>query len=312
MHPMAERSGEFQSLDGRRVAFSRYGPDGGRPVLFHYGSPGTRHLGPRMVDAVERHGVQLLVLERPGYGASTRRPGRSIADVVADAAALVEMQGMWESYWSSRQGVWRRRFRHAEQSLAKQGEVSHVRYRPRGQRYDDGDPRWDLYDACEELAQRSWQGAATDGTTLSHPSVRQYLRETHEAAAAAGAVDLNLLCIGGSPVAFVYGYCHDGSIYGLRRGYDAARCRGGAGNVLLCYTLRDSFARGDRRYDMGVGSLASKRSFLTRRVPILRVSHFARGALRAQLVRLKRWWQSRQLPASTAVDRAQEDTADAR
>lgn len=97
MHPMAERSGEFQSLDGRRVAFSRYGPDGGRPVLFHYGSPGTRHLGPRMVDAVERHGVRLLVLERPGYGASTRRPGRSIADVVADAAALVEMQG-WERF----------------------------------------------------------------------------------------------------------------------------------------------------------------------------------------------------------------------
>lgn len=103
MHPMAERSGEFQSLDGRRVAFSRYGPDGGRPVLFHYGSPGTRHLGPRMVDAVERHGVRLLVLERPGYGASTRRPGRSIADVVADAAALVEMQG-WErfSVWVGR------------------------------------------------------------------------------------------------------------------------------------------------------------------------------------------------------------------
>ena len=39
----------------------------------------------------------------------------------------------------------------------------------------------------------------------------------------------------------------------------------GAGNVLLAYTLRDSFARGDRLYDMGVGSLASKRYFLTRR-----------------------------------------------
>jgi CelD/BcsL family acetyltransferase involved in cellulose biosynthesis len=231
---------------------------------------------------------------------------------VWDYTSLVEMQGTWESYWSSRKGVWRRRFRHAEQLLAKQGEVSHVRYRPRGRPHDDGDPRWDLYDACEELARRSWQGTATDGTTLSHPSVRQYLRETHEAAAAAGAVDLNLLLVGGSPAAFVYGYYHAGSVYGLRRGYDAARCRGGAGNVLLCYTLRDSFARGDRRYDMGVGSLASKKSFLTCRAPILRVSHFAPGTILAQLVRLKRWWQSRQLPASTAVDRAHKDTADAR
>ena len=196
---------------------------------------------------------------------------------VWDHTALVEMNGTWPSYWSSRKGGWRRRFRHAEQQLAEQGEVSHVRYRPLGRPHDDGAPRWDLYDACEDLARRSWQGAATDGTTLSHASVREYLRETHEAAAAAGAVDLNLLLIDGSPVAFVYGYCHGGSVYGLRRGYDAAGCRGGAGNVLLAYTLRDSFARGDRLYDMGVGSLASKRSFLTRRLPILRVSHVAPG-----------------------------------
>jgi CelD/BcsL family acetyltransferase involved in cellulose biosynthesis len=240
-----------------------------------------------------------------------RSAGFSAYATVWDHTALVEMDGTWQSYWSLRKGAWRRRFHYAEEKLAEQGEVSYVRYRPLGRPYDDGAPRWDLYDTCEELARQSWQGSATDGTTLSHASVRGFLRETHAAAAAAGAVDLNLLLIDGSPVAFVYGYYHGGSLYGLRRGYDAARCRGGAGTVLLAYTLRDSFARGDRLYDMGVGSLASKRYFLTRRLPILRVSHFAPGA-RAQLVRLKRWWQARQLPASTAVGRAQEDTADAR
>jgi hypothetical protein len=186
-----------------------------------------------------------------------------------------------------------------------------VRYRPRGRPHDDGAPRWDLYDACEDLARRSWQGEARDGTTLSHESVRDFFRETHQAAAAAGAVDLNLLLVDGSPVAFVYGYCHRGSLYGLRRGYDAACCRAGAGNVLLGYTLRDSFARGDRFYDMGVGSLASKRYFETRLLPILRFSHFAPLAARAQLVRLKRWWQSRR-PASIAVGRDQEGTTDSR
>ena len=205
-----------------------------------------------------------------------------------------------------REGAWLRRFRHAENKLAGQGEVSYVRYRPRGQTLGDGDPRWDLYDACEKLALHSWQGAATDGTTLSHEAVRAFFRETHQAAAAAGQLDLNLLCIDGATVAFVYGYHHNGYVYGLRRGYDAQRSREGAGTVLLAHTLRDSFARGDRMYDMGVGSLASKRHFLTRQLPILRMSHFPLLPLRAQLLRAKRWWQAGRDPVSTAAGRAQD------
>ena len=81
------------------------------------------------------------------------------------------------------------------------------------------------------------------------------------------------------------------------------RTREGAGNVLLAYMLRDSFARGDRLYDMGVGSLESKRHFQTRLLPMLRYSHFPPLALRAQVLRLKRWWQGRRLPASIAVGR---------
>ncbi|MGA8015221.1 MAG: alpha/beta fold hydrolase, partial [Candidatus Dormiibacterota bacterium] len=94
---MVEESGEFRSADGRRVAFSRYGPAGGHRVIFHYGTPGTRHLGPRMTEVMERHGVEMLVLDRPGYGGSTRWPGRRIADMVEDAAALATLHG-WERF----------------------------------------------------------------------------------------------------------------------------------------------------------------------------------------------------------------------
>ena len=190
---------------------------------------------------------------------------------VWNRTAIVELSGSWDSYWSGREGAWLRRFRHAERKLAEQGAISYVRYRPAGALHNDGSPRWDLYDVCEEIARRSWQGAATNGTTLSHETVREFLRETHAAAAAAGAVDLNLLLLGGEPAAFIYGYASGGYVYGPRRGYDARRSREGAGNVLLAYTLRDSFARGDRLYDMGVGSLKSKRHFQTRLTAIMRV-----------------------------------------
>ncbi len=113
-------------------------------------------------------------------------------------------------------------------------------------------------------------------------------------------MDLNLLLLDGSPVAFIYGYHYRGYVYGLRRGYDPARAPEGAGNVLLAYTLRDSFARRDRLYDMGVGSLESKRYFQTRVVPVLRLSHFPPLAPRTQLLRLARWWQGRRLPIRVA------------
>jgi CelD/BcsL family acetyltransferase involved in cellulose biosynthesis len=230
----------------------------------------------------------------------------------ADRSAVADLGGSWDSYWSSRKGAWLRRYHHAERALAEQGDVSYVRYRPAGSASDDGLPRWDLYNICEELARRSWQGTATDGTTLSHEPIRTFLREVHEAAAAAGAVDLNLLLIDGLPVAFIYGYHYGGYVYGLRRGYDASRSREGAGNVLLAYTVRDSFARGDRIYDMGVGSLESKRHLQTRLLPILRCSHYPPSAPRTQVLRLKRWWQSRRLRVSAAAVRTDSPTAEAR
>ena len=94
---VAEESGEFRAADGRTVTFSRYGARGGRPVVCHSGTPGTRHFGPRMLDQVERHGIELLVLDRPGYGTSSRLPGRCIADVAADVASMVDLQG-WDRF----------------------------------------------------------------------------------------------------------------------------------------------------------------------------------------------------------------------
>jgi CelD/BcsL family acetyltransferase involved in cellulose biosynthesis len=233
---------------------------------------------------------------------------------VWDRTAIVELSGTWDAYWAGRKGAWLRRFRHGERKLAEQGEISCVRYRPAGAQQNDGSPRWDLYDACEEIARQSWQGAAANGTTLSHEAVRGFLRDAHAAAAAAGAVDLNLLLLDAEPVAFVYGYHRNGYVYGLRRGYDGRRSREGAGNVLLAYALHDGFARGDRIYDMGVGSLPSKRHFQTRLAPILRFSHYPPLALRTQLLRAKRWWQGHRtaLPAFIAVGRVQDRAADAR
>lgn len=214
---------------------------------------------------------------------------------VYDRAAVVDLRGGWDAYFHARPRAWRRNYRACQKKLAEQGEVSLLRYRPRGSDEGDGDPRWDLYDTCEDLARRSWQGAAADGTTLSHVEIRQFLRDAHAAAAAAGAVDLNILHVGGRPLAFAYNYHWRGYVYGLRAGFDAQAPHDGLGTLLLGESIGESFARGDRLYDLGVGSLECKRHFRTGLLDIFRLSHFPLTPLRAQLLRAKRWLEGRQI-----------------
>ena len=210
-----------------------------------------------------------------------------------DRTAVVELQGGWDHYLATRDSTWRKKYSRRQRVLAKRGKVELLRYRPRGDAQGDGDPRWDLYDACEELARRSWQGASSTGTTLSHEAVRPFLRDAHAMAAAAGIVDLNLLTVDEHPVAFAYNYCYRGHVYGLRIGFDPQWKRYSVGMILCGRSVEDSFARGDWLYDMGVGSLDIKRPVQTRCLPLLRCSHYHPASPRSQLLRTRRWLQSR-------------------
>jgi CelD/BcsL family acetyltransferase involved in cellulose biosynthesis len=254
-----------------------------------------------------RHDWDMIELRWSGIGASDREQTESAMRTVGlqayrtvwDQTAVIDLPDSWDTYWASRTKKWRCSVNRWQRRLADCGEVSYLRYRPRGESHGEGDPRWDLYDACEELARRSWQGSSTSGTTLSHESVRPFLRDVHAAAARVGAVDLNLLLLNGRPLAFAYNYQWRGSVYGLRMGYDAEVSRQGPGNVLFAWAIRDSIERGDYFHDMGVGSLDIKRHFLTRVVPVLRYSHYPVSVPRTQVLRLKRWIEQSRLPADS-------------
>ncbi|MGH3172182.1 MAG: alpha/beta fold hydrolase, partial [Trebonia sp.] len=84
-------------IGDRVVNYCLYGPEDGTPVISHNGSPGTRWKRPNMVAAIERSGVRMLVHDRPGYGGSTRKAGRRVADAAEDVRALADALG-WERF----------------------------------------------------------------------------------------------------------------------------------------------------------------------------------------------------------------------
>jgi pimeloyl-ACP methyl ester carboxylesterase len=91
---------QLRTPDDRVLQVREDGDLGGRPVLVHAGSPGSRVVFSRDVDRARRRGIRLISYDRPGYGASTRLEGRSVGDCAEDvrtiAAALdIERLAVW-------------------------------------------------------------------------------------------------------------------------------------------------------------------------------------------------------------------------
>jgi pimeloyl-ACP methyl ester carboxylesterase len=68
-------------------------PPGAGLLVYHHGTPGAGPLDPNLVGPARAAGLQVVELVRPGYGGSTRQPGRSVADVALMAAVLADHLG---------------------------------------------------------------------------------------------------------------------------------------------------------------------------------------------------------------------------
>ena len=89
--------------DGRSLDVYVAGPTGGDVLLFHDGTPGAGTPGRKFLAAAGERSLRYVAFSRPGYGASTRRPGRSVADVAADAVTVLDHLGAGRCYtmgWS--------------------------------------------------------------------------------------------------------------------------------------------------------------------------------------------------------------------
>ena len=82
--------------DGRTLEYADGGPEDGVPLVMQHGTPSGAVLYGGLVDAAAAHGFRTILPGRPGYGGSTPRPGRLVADVAGDVAALLDRLGLDE------------------------------------------------------------------------------------------------------------------------------------------------------------------------------------------------------------------------
>ena len=88
------RDGILRRDDGRTLHFHDQGPPDGKPVFWLHGTP---NIGlppePLFADA-ERLGLRWIGYDRPGYGGSSKHPGRDLASSARDVAAIADLLGI--------------------------------------------------------------------------------------------------------------------------------------------------------------------------------------------------------------------------
>jgi pimeloyl-ACP methyl ester carboxylesterase len=84
--------------DGRSLEVEISGPDGATPLVVHHGTPGERSQYPPFTDAAVANGLRHVSYSRPGYGGSSRLPGRAVADCAADTAEILAYLGADRCY----------------------------------------------------------------------------------------------------------------------------------------------------------------------------------------------------------------------
>jgi pimeloyl-ACP methyl ester carboxylesterase len=83
-----------ETANGRRLGVHEGGDPGGAPVVIHHGTPASGLPYARSEALAREQGIRLIGYDRPGYGDSTRLPGRSIADCAADVGAIADALGL--------------------------------------------------------------------------------------------------------------------------------------------------------------------------------------------------------------------------
>jgi pimeloyl-ACP methyl ester carboxylesterase len=79
--------------DGRDLHVLIAGAETGMPLVVHEGTPVGLVVHPPTVRAARERGLRIVQIARPGYEESTPLPGRTVGDVAADTAAVLDELG---------------------------------------------------------------------------------------------------------------------------------------------------------------------------------------------------------------------------
>jgi pimeloyl-ACP methyl ester carboxylesterase len=89
---------------GRHLEVLSAGPEDGRCLLWHSGTPSSAAIFPPSLAAAAERGLRYVTFSRAGYSTSTPNPGRSISDVVEDVTTVLDALGFHSFFCAGQSG----------------------------------------------------------------------------------------------------------------------------------------------------------------------------------------------------------------
>lgn len=86
--------GRIKLHDGRMLGYAEYGSRSGQPVFYCHGFPASRFEAALANRAAQDVNVRLLSFDRPGYGLSDHKPGRTLLDWAQDMECVADRLGI--------------------------------------------------------------------------------------------------------------------------------------------------------------------------------------------------------------------------
>ncbi len=80
--------------DGRLLGYAECGAAEGKPLFFFHGMPGSRREAELADAAAKRLGIRIIAADRPGYGLSDFKPGRTFLEWPDDVLELADALGI--------------------------------------------------------------------------------------------------------------------------------------------------------------------------------------------------------------------------
>jgi len=82
--------GNIRLRDGRRLAYAEYGDPQGKPIFLFHGTPGSRLFHHPDASVAASAGARIIAIDRPGFGRSDFKPGRTLLDWPNDVVQLAD------------------------------------------------------------------------------------------------------------------------------------------------------------------------------------------------------------------------------
>jgi pimeloyl-ACP methyl ester carboxylesterase len=80
--------------DGRTLGYAEYGDPKGKPLFYCHGFPASRYEGELTATAAIKKGLRVIAADRPGFGISDDKPGRTLPGWADDVNELADALGI--------------------------------------------------------------------------------------------------------------------------------------------------------------------------------------------------------------------------